>query len=107
MVQQALAGDMVSIVAALQGEHSDVMFIVESGVVTCHMDFLRLHHRMQLPTLSQDVLAVAPVRSLTTYCHTAYTQLSLAFFAYVCISLVTGAKHGATWLVTSHNAVWL
>ncbi|DBA74396.1 hypothetical protein WJX77_006646 [Trebouxia sp. C0004] len=45
-----------------QGEHSDVMFIVESGVVTCHMDFLRLHHRMQLPTLSQDVLAVAPVR---------------------------------------------
>ncbi|KAA6425635.1 MAG: Sulfate Permease Family [Trebouxia sp. A1-2] len=46
-----------------QGEHSDVMFIVESGVVTCHMDFLRLHHRMQLPALSQDVLAVAPVRA--------------------------------------------
>ena len=91
----------------MQGGHSDVMFIVESGVVTCHMDFLRLHHRMQLPTLSQDVLAVAPVRSLTTYCHTAYTQLSLAFFAYVCIFLVTGAKHGATWLVTSHNALWL
>ena len=38
------------------------MFIVESGVVTCHMDFLRLHHRMQLPTVSQDILAVAPVR---------------------------------------------
>ena len=46
----------------MQGEHSDVMFVVESGVVTCHMDFLRLHHRMQLPAVSKDVLAVAPVR---------------------------------------------
>ena len=45
------------------------MFIVESGVVTCHMDFLRLHHRMHLPPLSQDVLAVAPVRSATLPAH--------------------------------------
>ncbi len=41
------------------------MFIVESGVVTCHMDFLRLHHRMHLPAVSHDILAVAPVRSAT------------------------------------------
>lgn len=46
----------------MQGEDSDVMYIVESGVVTCHMDFLRLQHRMQLPAVSKDVLAVAPVR---------------------------------------------
>ena len=46
----------------VQGEHSDVMFIVESGVITCHVDYLRLHHRMRLPVLSQDVLAVAPGR---------------------------------------------
>ena len=46
----------------VQGEHSDMMYIVESGVVTCHMDFLRLQHRMQLPAVSKEILAVAPVR---------------------------------------------
>ncbi|KAL3148948.1 hypothetical protein ABBQ32_001807 [Trebouxia sp. C0010 RCD-2024] len=45
-----------------QGEHSEMMYIVESGVVTCHMDFLRLQHRMQLPAVSKEILAVAPVR---------------------------------------------
>lgn len=48
--------------ATMQGEHSDMMYIVESGVVTCHMDFLRLQHRMQLPAVSREILAVAPVR---------------------------------------------
>lgn len=48
--------------ANMQGEHSDMMYIVESGVVTCHMDFLRLQHRMQLPAVSREILAVAPVR---------------------------------------------
>ena len=39
-----------------------MMYVVESGIVTCHMDFLRLQHRMQLPAVSKEVLAVAPVR---------------------------------------------
>jgi len=89
----------------VQGEHSDVMFIVESGVVTCHMDFLRLHHRMQLPTLSQDVLAVAPVRSDTpidTLTCLLHSQPSLSFFAFVYVSLVRGVICGAIWLVTSN-----
>ena len=46
----------------VQGEHSDVMYVVESGVITCHVDFLRLHHRMRLPAVSHEMLAVAPVR---------------------------------------------
>lgn len=60
-----------------QGEHSDIMYIVESGVITCHVDFLRLHHRMRLPVLSQDVLAVAPVRYTACRALTSLQALSL------------------------------
>ena len=96
----------------MQGEHSDVMFIVESGVVTCHMDFLRLHHCMQLPTLSQDVLAVAPVRSDTPFvtCKACFI-VSLAWLSLlVCVCLLPEGEmwsYVCKWLVTSQTSVWM
>ena len=64
----------------MQGEHSEMMYIVESGVVTCHMDFLRLQHRMQLPAVSKEILAVAPVRYTPTGLAMEGGQICLAFY---------------------------
>ena len=76
----------------MQGGNSDVMYVVESGIVTCHVDFLRLHHRMRLPSVSQDVLAVAPVRYPSVY-----STCSKMYQAYL-------ALHG--FLSTSHVHVF-
>ena len=71
---------------SLQGGNSDVMYVVESGIVTCHVDFLRLHHRMRLPSVSQDVLAVAPVRypvASSIYSRMYQAYLALQVFLYI------------------------
>ena len=42
---------------AVQGEEADALYVVQSGVITCDMDFLALSSRQHLQQVSKQVTA--------------------------------------------------